>query len=131
MGHLGLTPQSVNQFGGYLVQGRREEDAAKMVEEARMIQNEGAFAIVLEAVPSNLAAEIADTVSIPVVGIGAGSHVDAQVLVWQDLAGFGPQRAPKFVKRYADLSTTLADAVKIWGNDVVSGDYPDEDHSYS
>jgi 3-methyl-2-oxobutanoate hydroxymethyltransferase len=128
MAHLGLTPQSVNAFGGYKVQGRGE-DGDKLLRDAKSLQEAGAFAVVLEAVPSELAAAVTGVLDIPTVGIGAGPACDAQVLVWQDMAGLSP-RTPKFVKRYADVAGVLRGAVQAFADEVVSGEFPDEEHSY-
>ena len=128
MAHLGLTPQSVNAFGGYKVQGRGE-DGEKLLRDAKSLQEAGAFAVVLEAVPSELAAAVTGVLAIPTVGIGAGPDCDAQVLVWQDMAGLSP-RTPKFVKRYADVAGVLRGAVQAFADEVVSGAFPDEEHSY-
>jgi 3-methyl-2-oxobutanoate hydroxymethyltransferase len=129
MAHLGLTPQSVNQLGGYRVQGRGE-DGEILMRDAKAMEAAGAFAIVLEVVPSDLAERVTRSLSIPTIGIGAGPATDAQVLVWQDLAGLTPGRAPKFVKRYADLGAQLSQAVSSWADDVVSGQYPGPEHEY-
>ena len=129
MGHLGLTPQSVNQFGGYVVQGKGEA-GEKLIADAVAIEKAGAFAIVLEVVPTELAAEVTQKVAIPVVGIGAGNKTDAQVLVWQDLVGAIGGHKAKFVKPYADLKGVISNAITQWANDVVTGDYPDDSHSY-
>ncbi len=129
MAHLGLTPQSVNQLGGYRVQGRGEEGEILM-QDAKAMQAAGAFAIVLEVVPAELAERVTRSVSIPTIGIGAGPATDAQVLVWQDLAGLTPGRPPKFVKQYADLGSVLSGAVHAWADDVVSGAYPGPEHAY-
>jgi 3-methyl-2-oxobutanoate hydroxymethyltransferase len=130
MAHLGLTPQSVNQFGGYRVQGRGE-DGEILMRDAKAMEAAGAFAVVLEVVPAELAARVTASLSIPTIGIGAGAQTDAQVLVWQDMAGLTPGRAPKFVKRYADLGAILTDAVSTWADEVVTGVYPGPEHSYS
>jgi len=130
MGHLGLTPQSVNQLGGYRVQGRGEAGEVLM-RDAKALEAAGAFAIVLEVVPADLAAQVSAALSIPTIGIGAGPGCDAQVLVWQDLAGLTPGRTAKFVRKYADLTSVLTTAVSEWGTDVVSGAYPAEEHTYS
>lgn len=130
MGHLGLTPQSVHQFGGYRVQGRGEAGDILM-RDAKALEAAGAFSIVLEVVPAELAAQVTAALSIPTIGIGAGSACDAQVLVWQDLAGLTPGRTAKFVRKYADLTSVLTDAVSEWGADVVSGAYPAPEHTYS
>jgi len=128
MAHLGLTPQSVNALGGYKVQGRGE-DGEKLLRDAKSLQEAGAFAVVLEAVPSELAAAVTGVLDIPTVGIGAGPDCDAQVLVWQDMAGLSP-RAPKFVKRYADVAGVLRGAAREFADEVVSGVFPDAEHSY-
>ncbi|MCB0915543.1 MAG: 3-methyl-2-oxobutanoate hydroxymethyltransferase [Actinobacteria bacterium] len=129
MGHLGLTPQSVHGLGGYRVQGRGEAGQI-LLRDAKNLEVAGAFAVVLEVVPHDLAESVTRSLAIPTVGIGAGRHTDAQVLVWQDLAGLTPGRPAKFVKQYADLRATLGDAVKQWAGEVVDGSYPDADHQY-
>jgi 3-methyl-2-oxobutanoate hydroxymethyltransferase len=128
MAHLGLTPQSVNAFGGYRVQGRGE-DGEQLLHDAKAMEVAGAFSIVLECVPAELATRVTAAVSIPTIGIGAGPDCDAQVLVWQDMAGLSP-RTPKFVKRYADLAGLLGRAAQSFAEDVVGGAFPDEQHSY-
>jgi 3-methyl-2-oxobutanoate hydroxymethyltransferase len=128
MAHLGLTPQSVNAFGGYRVQGRGE-DGERLLHDAKALQAAGAFAVVLEAVPADLAARVTASLSVPTIGIGAGPHCDAQVLVWQDMAGLS-ERAPKFVRRYADLGSVLGQAARSFAEDVVSGGFPTEEYSY-
>jgi 3-methyl-2-oxobutanoate hydroxymethyltransferase len=128
MAHLGLTPQSVNAFGGYRVQGRGE-DGERLLHDAKVLQTAGAFSVVLECVPAALAAEVTQALSIPTIGIGAGPACDAQVLVWQDMAGLSPRTA-KFVKRYADVASVLRDAATAFAEDVTSGAFPDEEHSY-
>jgi 3-methyl-2-oxobutanoate hydroxymethyltransferase len=129
MAHLGLTPQSVNVFGGYRVQGRGEA-GDQLLHDAKALQHAGAFAIVLEVVPEDLATRVTQQLDIPTVGIGAGAGTDAQVLVWQDLAGLTEGPGAKFVRRYADLRSVLTSAVREWAGDVVSGAYPDEEHTY-
>lgn len=129
MGHLGLTPQSVHALGGYRVQGRREAGEI-LLRDAKALEAAGAFAIVLEVVPRDLAARVTASVSIPTIGIGAGAATDAQVLVWQDLVGLTPDPAPRFVERYADLRSTLREAAAAWGRDVVAGRYPRHEHGY-
>jgi len=129
MGHLGFTPQSVYALGGYRVQGRGD-DGERVVKDALALQHAGAFAVVLEMVPADVAARVTAELTIPTVGIGAGAHCDAQVLVWTDMAGFGSGHTPKFVKAYADLRTTLHDAAKQFSDDVIAGRYPDTSHSY-
>jgi 3-methyl-2-oxobutanoate hydroxymethyltransferase len=128
MAHLGLTPQSVNAFGGYKVQGRGE-DGERLLRDAKSLEAAGAFAVVLEAVPAELAARITDTLHIPTIGIGAGPDCDAQVLVWQDMAGLTPRTA-KFVKKYADLASVLRTAAQSYADEVVSGRFPTPEYSY-
>jgi 3-methyl-2-oxobutanoate hydroxymethyltransferase len=128
MAHLGLTPQSVNAFGGYRVQGRGE-DGERLLHDAKALQAAGAFATVLECVPAELARRVTESLEIPTIGIGAGPDCDAQVLVWQDMAGLSP-RTPKFVKQYADLSGVLREAVQSFASEVVSGSFPTEQYSY-
>ena len=128
MAHLGLTPQSVNAFGGYRVQGRGE-DGDRLLHDAKLLEAAGAFSVVLECVPASLAAQVTEALSIPTIGIGAGPACDAQVLVWQDMAGLSPRTA-KFVKMYADLATILRDAATSFADDVTAGAFPDEEHSY-
>jgi 3-methyl-2-oxobutanoate hydroxymethyltransferase len=130
MGHLGLTPQSVNALGGYRVQGRGEA-GDRLVEDALALQGAGAFGIVLEVVPADLAERVSKELTIPTIGIGAGAGCDAQVLVWTDMAGLTPGPGPKFVKRYADLRTVLGDATRAYVDDVVHGRYPAQEHGYS
>ncbi|MGH3288052.1 MAG: 3-methyl-2-oxobutanoate hydroxymethyltransferase [Streptosporangiaceae bacterium] len=128
MAHLGLTPQSVNAFGGYRVQGRGE-DGERLLHDAKVLQAAGAFSVVLECVPTALAAQVTDALTIPTIGIGAGPACDAQVLVWQDMAGLSPRTA-KFVKKYADLASILGEAATAFADDVTSGAFPDQEHSY-
>ncbi|MFB7242658.1 3-methyl-2-oxobutanoate hydroxymethyltransferase [Streptomyces populi] len=128
MAHIGLTPQSVNAMG-YRVQGRGEEAAHQLLRDAKAVQDAGAFAVVLELVPAELAAEVTRTLHIPTVGIGAGAETDAQVLVWTDMLGLTGGRMPKFVKQYADLRRVMGDAAKAFAEDVVGGTFPLEEHS--
>ena len=130
MGHLGLTPQSVHALGGYRVQGRGEAGQILM-RDAKNLQAAGAFAVVLEVVPHELAETVTRSLAIPTIGIGAGAGTDAQVLVWQDLAGLTPGKPAKFVKQYADVRGVLTDAVSTWASEVVAGTYPDAEHQYS
>jgi 3-methyl-2-oxobutanoate hydroxymethyltransferase len=129
MGHLGLTPQSVNQFGGYVVQGRGEA-ADQLVADAIALEKAGAFAIVLEVIPADLATRVTEAISIPTVGIGAGINTDAQVIVWQDLLGLTGGKKARFVKEYAQLRDIMRDSSTQWANDVVSGAYPTIENSY-
>ena len=130
MGHLGLTPQSVLAMGGYKVQGRRERDAERLVADARALASAGVFALVLEGVPSALAAEITAEVDVPTIGIGAGLRCDGQVLVIHDLLGMLPGSVPKFVRSYARFHEDGADAIRQWANDVRRGDFPDSSETY-
>jgi 3-methyl-2-oxobutanoate hydroxymethyltransferase len=128
MAHLGLTPQSVHAFGGYRVQGRGE-DGDRIIQDAKSLQAAGAFACVLECVPTELAAQVTAALSIPTIGIGAGPDTDAQVLVWQDMAGLSPS-TPKFAKRYADTAGILSRAAKAFAEEVAGGVYPSPEYSY-
>ncbi|HXZ77377.1 MAG TPA: 3-methyl-2-oxobutanoate hydroxymethyltransferase [Streptosporangiaceae bacterium] len=128
MAHLGLTPQSVNVLGGYRVQGRGEA-GDRLLHDAKVLEAAGAFSVVLEAVPAELATRITDAVNIPTIGMGAGVGCDAQVLVWQDMAGLSPRTA-KFVKRYADVAGVLGQAARSFGQEVVAGEFPAPEHAY-
>jgi 3-methyl-2-oxobutanoate hydroxymethyltransferase len=131
MGHLGLTPQSVNTLGGVRrVQGRGDA-GDELVQEARALEDAGAFAVVLESVPAELGRRVSEALRVPTVGIGAGPHCDAHILVWQDMAGLTTGRLPRFVKQYAGLHDTLLDAARRYADDVSDGRYPDPAHSYS
>jgi 3-methyl-2-oxobutanoate hydroxymethyltransferase len=131
MGHLGLTPQRVHVLGGTgRVQGRGSA-GDRLLEDARALQDAGAFAVVLEAIPAELGTRVSEALSIPTVGIGAGGGCDAQILVWQDLAGLTPGRLPRFVKRYAYLDDALTTAVASYVNDVADGAYPAPEHCYT
>ncbi|MDP8957247.1 MAG: 3-methyl-2-oxobutanoate hydroxymethyltransferase, partial [Actinomycetota bacterium] len=130
MGHIGLTPQSVHAMGGYRVQGRSEEDARRLFNEALTLEKTGIFSLVLEGIPEAVAAEITDSLSIPTIGIGAGPHCDGQVLVLTDLLGLGGGRYPKFAKPYANLRDEITRAVHAFRDEVSTGVFPDEAHSY-
>ncbi|MDQ1305035.1 MAG: 3-methyl-2-oxobutanoate hydroxymethyltransferase [Actinomycetota bacterium] len=130
MGHLGFTPQSEHTLGGYRVQGRGEDSAQDMVDDALALQGAGAFAVVLEMVPAPVAAMITKELRIPTVGIGAGPHCDAQVLVWQDALGLRTGRMPRFVKQYADLHGTMLRAARDYADDVRRGTFPAPEHSF-
>ena len=130
MGHLGLTPQSINAFGGYKVQGKSEAAAKKLLEDAKAVEEAGAFSLVLECVPSALAAVVTKTLSIPTIGIGAGKECDGQILVYQDMLGMFSDFTPKFVKRYADIGSIMKEAFKSYIADVQSGDFPGPEHGY-
>ncbi|MEU3409571.1 3-methyl-2-oxobutanoate hydroxymethyltransferase [Streptomyces sp. NPDC006670] len=129
MSHLGLTPQSVNAMG-YRVQGRGDEAAHQLLRDAKAAQDAGAFAVVLELVPAELAAEVTRSLHIPTVGIGAGSECDAQVLVWTDMMGLTGGKMPRFVKQYANLRATMGDAAKAFAEDVVGGTFPQPEHAF-
>ena len=130
MGHLGLTPQSVNALSGFRVQGRREDDAVRIVEDARRLEALGCFSIVLECVPSALGARITQALSIPTIGVGAGIHCDGQVLVLQDLLGLTGGHRPKFVRTYLDGNAAVRDAVDRFDHDVKQGAFPAAAESY-
>jgi 3-methyl-2-oxobutanoate hydroxymethyltransferase len=129
MAHVGFTPQSEHGLGGYRVQGRGEA-AARMVDEAAALEAAGAFALVMEMVPAEVAEQVTAKLSIPTIGIGAGPHCDAQVLVWQDMAGLRTGRMAKFVKQYADLHGVLLDAAQRYAADVADGSFPGDEHSF-
>lgn len=130
MGHIGFTPQSVNALGGYVVQGRGEIDAARLLDEARQLEEAGAFSIVLELVPAAVAAMVTEAVSIPTIGIGAGAGCDGQVLVLHDLLGLNDGFAPKFLRRYASLADDVRGAVSSFARDVRAGEYPAAEHEF-
>lgn len=131
MGHLGLTPQSVNVLGGLRrVQGRGDA-GVELLADAQALERAGAFAVVLESVPAELGRRVSAALRIPTVGIGAGPYCDAQIMVWQDMAGLTTGRLPRFVKRYADLHVVLLDAARLYTQEVASQRYPDADHSYA
>ena len=130
MGHLGLTPQSINKFGTYAVRAKEEAEANQLIKDAKMLEEIGCFAIVLEKIPAELAKRVADMVSIPVIGIGAGGGVDGQVLVMHDMLGINKGFSPKFLRRYADLATVIDKAVKDYIDDVKSQDFPNASEQY-
>jgi 3-methyl-2-oxobutanoate hydroxymethyltransferase len=130
MGHLGLTPQQVHQLGGYSVQGRDETQARKILADAKLLEEAGAFALVLECVPAPLAKLISETINIPTIGIGAGAGCDGQVLVIQDLLGLYSDLTPKFVKRYANLNEPITAAVKAYIQEVREGIFPGPEHTF-
>jgi 3-methyl-2-oxobutanoate hydroxymethyltransferase len=131
MGHLGLTPQSVNVMGGYHVQGRAAADAKVIIDDARRLQDAGCFSIVLEGIPAELAARVTEAVSIPTIGIGAGPHCSGQVLVFHDIVGLLKGPKPKFVRSYVDGFDVLQNALSRWAEDVRNGTFPSEAESYS
>ncbi len=130
MGHIGLTPQSVHQLGGYKVQGRDDDAARRIVEQAMALEEAGVFAMVLECVPDDLAERVTKSVSVPTIGIGAGAGCDGQILVITDLLGIGADAPPKFVKQYANLKGVVTDAVSRYADDVRHEAFPDAAHSY-
>ncbi len=130
MAHIGLTPQSVHRMGGYKVQGRNDQ-AERIMEDARAVQDAGAFAVVLEGVPASLAARITESLDIPTIGIGAGPGCDGQVLVIHDILGLCEKYSPKFVKRYADLAPVITDAARQYVSEVKEGIFPTEEHSFA
>lgn len=130
MGHLGLTPQSVNMMGGFKVQGKSEDQAKALIEEAKVLESLGCFSIVLECIPEKLATIISSQLNIPTIGIGAGSGCDGQVLVIQDMLGMYDDFRPKFVKAYAELNISIVDAVKSYCNDVKAGTFPEVKHTF-
>lgn len=130
MGHIGLTPQSINVFGGFKVQGKSEEAARALLADAKAVEEAGAFAVVIEAVPAALAKMITDAVSIPTIGIGAGAACDGQILVYQDMLGMFSDFTPKFVKRYANVGEVMREAFANYAAEVASGAFPTEEHTY-
>ncbi len=130
MGHLGLTPQSIYKFGTYTVRAREEAEAEKLMSDAILLEKLGVFAIVLEKIPTELGKRVAETVKIPVIGIGAGPHVDGQVLVTQDMLGMTKDFSPRFLRRYLDLFEEMKNAFEQYREDVKSGDFPNEKESY-
>lgn len=130
MGHIGLTPQSINVFGGFKVQGKSEEAARALLADAKAVEEAGAFAVVIEAVPAVLAQMITDAVSIPTIGIGAGAGCDGQILVYQDMLGMFSDFTPKFVKRYANVGEVMREAFANYAAEVASGAFPTEEHTY-
>jgi 3-methyl-2-oxobutanoate hydroxymethyltransferase len=131
MGHIGLTPQSATSLGGFKAQGRTAEKARKLVEDARELEAAGCFSVVLEAVPAAVAAEVTRALTIPTIGIGAGRECDGQVLVWHDLLGLYEGRAPRFVKRYADVGTEIRKALETYADEVRTGRFPEDQHTYA
>ncbi len=130
MGHLGLTPQSINKFGTYAVRAKEEAEAEKLLADAHLLEEIGCFAIVLEKIPAALAARVASELTIPVIGIGAGGGVDGQVLVMHDMLGINQGFSPKFLRRYADLSTVINSAVSRYIDDVKTADFPNASEQY-
>jgi 3-methyl-2-oxobutanoate hydroxymethyltransferase len=130
MGHLGLTPQSIYKFGTYTVRAKEEEEAKKLINDAKLLEDTGCFALVLEKVPASLAKKVAQSISIPVIGIGAGAGVDGQVLVTHDLLGMTHEFSPRFLRRYLSLFDEITGAIKAYVDDVKSVDFPNEKEQY-
>ncbi len=130
MGHLGLTPQSINKFGTYAVRAKEEAEAQKLIEDAKLLEEIGCFALVLEKIPAALATKVSQELSIPTIGIGAGGGTDGQVLVMHDMLGINRGFSPRFLRRYADLSTIITDAVGHYVDDVKNRDFPNEKEQY-
>lgn len=130
MGHLGLMPQSINKYGTYNVRAKTEAEAEKLISDAKALEKIGCFAIVLEKIPAQLAKQVAEEVKIPIIGIGAGMHVDGQVLVLHDMLGMTKSFSPRFLRRYADLNTIINEAVTHYVNDVKEGEFPNASEQY-
>ena len=130
MGHLGLTPQSIYKFGTYTVRAKEEEEAEQLLKDAKMLERIGCFAIVLEKIPAKLAKEVAESISIPVIGIGAGADVDGQVLVLHDMIGMTHEFNPRFLRRYMNLYETMTTSIGQYVNDVKSSDFPNAEEQY-
>ena len=130
VGHIGLTPQSVHKFGGYKLQGRTPDDAQKILESAKALEDAGCFALVLEKIPQQLAQQVTESLSIPTIGIGAGPHCDGQVLVIHDMLGIFEKFHPRFVKVYAEIGRLMRQACQQYVEEVKAGDFPDGAHSY-
>jgi 3-methyl-2-oxobutanoate hydroxymethyltransferase len=131
MGHLGLTPQFIHQMGGFKVQGKGQAQAARILADAKELEQAGAFSLVLEGVPSDLGSSVTQALRIPTIGIGAGPGTDGQVLVYHDMLGLTTGKAPKFVKRYANLAEEIANAAQRFAKEVASGEFPGPEHGYS
>lgn len=130
MGHLGLTPQSIYKFGTYTVRAKEDKEANQLIEDAHLLEKIGCFAIVLEKVPSKLAEKVAKEINIPIIGIGAGSHVDGQVLVLHDLVGMTKEFNPRFLRRYMNLHDEMINAISNFSDDIKSGSFPNENEQY-
>ncbi|MBF6629446.1 MAG: 3-methyl-2-oxobutanoate hydroxymethyltransferase [Proteiniphilum sp.] len=130
MGHLGLMPQSINKYGTYAVRAQDEEEARKLIDDAHLLQEAGCCSIVLEKIPATLAKKVAEELTIPVIGIGAGPHVDGQVLVMHDMLGLNKSFSPRFLRRYANLYDVVSEAVQMYINEVKSSDFPSQEESY-
>jgi 3-methyl-2-oxobutanoate hydroxymethyltransferase len=131
MGHIGLTPQTATVLGGFKAQGRTADRAQQLVDDALALQGAGCFSVVLEAVPAPVAKAVTAALAVPTIGIGAGGDTDGQVLVWHDMLGYYEGHAPRFVKRYADLGDAIVDALGRYADEVRSGAFPEEQHTYA
>jgi 3-methyl-2-oxobutanoate hydroxymethyltransferase len=131
MGHLGLTPQSIYKFGTYKVRAKEEEEAERLIEDAKILEESGVFSIVLEKIPTALAKRVTESLSVPTIGIGAGPHCDGQVLVLHDMLGLNKDFSPRFLRRYEDLHSRMSDAVQSYIKDVKESDFPNEDEQYN
>jgi 3-methyl-2-oxobutanoate hydroxymethyltransferase len=130
MGHLGLMPQSINKYGTYAVRAKDSAEADKLIHDAHLLEEAGCFGIVLEKIPATLAKRVADELTIPIIGIGAGGQVDGQVLVIQDMLGMSKEFSPRFLRRYADLHTVMTEAIQQYVTDVKNSDFPNEKEQY-
>ena len=130
MGHIGLMPQSIHQYGGYRERGRTDEEAREILNDAKIVEDAGAFALVLEKIPASLAKEVSESINIPTIGIGAGMHCDGQILVTPDMLGLNTDFHPRFVRYYATLAEEISKAIKAYIDDVRKGDFPSKDESY-
>ena len=130
MAHLGLTPQSIHKFGGYGLRAKEEAEAEKLIHDAKLLEEAGCFALVLEKIPAALAKRVTDSLTIPTIGIGAGGDTDGQVLVIHDMLGMNKGFSPKFLRRYANLHDVMTDAISHYVDDVKSGDFPNENEQY-
>jgi 3-methyl-2-oxobutanoate hydroxymethyltransferase len=130
MGHLGLTPQSIYKFGTYKVRATEQSEAEQLIEDAKNLEKAGCFALVLEKIPAKLAARVTGQLTIPTIGIGAGAECDGQVLVTHDMLGLNKEFNPRFLRRYADMHSTMTEAVQRYISDVKSGDFPNEEEQY-
>ena len=130
MGHLGLTPQSIYKFGTYEVRAKDKQEADTLLDDALMLEEIGCFSVLLEKIPNTLSKEVSSKLTVPIIGIGAGSHVDGQVLVLQDMLGMNKDFSPRFLRRYLDLDSLVSNAVKKYSTDIKSGDFPNEEEQY-
>ena len=130
MGHLGLTPQSIYKFGTYEVRAKDKQEADTLLNDAIMLEEIGCFSVLLEKIPNKLSKQVSSKLTVPIIGIGAGSHVDGQVLVLQDMLGMNKDFSPRFLRRYLDLDSLIGNAVKKYSTDIKSGDFPNEEEQY-